>query len=429
VYNLRAYLARFRGTPDEALAFSQRALEHTPEDRLDVRGPTLMHMGHAYLLNGNTAEADRTLTEACDICRAVHHPAAYLSAAHYLAQLRIYQGQLHRARSIYQTAAEFVSEQGALVCAGIEQIGLGGLLCEWNDLEGAASHINEGLRLAEMGGDFVFLRDGYLARARLQLALGNLDEALAFVQKVGQVVQHHCCAWETALVGLWKARLCLARGDQAGAATWARTCGLSPDDEPRFLDELGHLTLAQVLLAQGRLEEAYRLLERLRQAAESAGRRGRLIQILIAQALVRQAGGDEARTLLCLERALAMAEPEGYVRTFLDAGPGMVPLLRRARSRGLAPGYVARLLEASGQPPLSQPSVDQPLVDPLTLRELEVLSLIAGGLRNQEIADQLVISLATVKRHISNIYGKLGVSHRTQAVARGQELGLLQSPS
>jgi LuxR family maltose regulon positive regulatory protein len=113
------------------------------------------------------------------------------------------------------------------------------------------------------------------------------------------------------------------------------------------------------------------------------------------------------------------------VRTFLDAGPGMIPLLRRASSRGIAPGYVARLLEATGQPPFSQPSVDQPLVEPLTPREVEVLSLIAGGLRNQEIADQLVISLATVKRHISNIYGKLGVSHRTQAVAHAQELCLL----
>jgi LuxR family maltose regulon positive regulatory protein len=425
VYNLRAYLARFRGTPTEALAFSQRALEHTPADRLDVRGPTLMHMGHAYLLNGNATEADRMLTEACDICRAVNHPAAYLSAAHYLAQLRIYQGRLYEAQSIYQTAAEFVSEQGVLVCAGIEQIGLGDLLCEWNDLEAAVSHICEGLRLAEMGGDFVFLRDGYLARARLELALGNLDKALAFVHKAEKVVQHHRCPWEMALVGLWKARLCLVRGDQAGAATWAQTCGLSPDDEPRFLDEFGHLTLAQVLLTLGRLDEAGRLLERLWKVSESAGRQGRLIDILIAQALVRQSGGDEAGALICLERSLVLAEPEGYVRTFLDAGPGMATLLRRAWDRGIASGYVAHLLAALDEPVPAQPLIDQPLVDPLTPRELEVLTLISAGLRNQEIADQLVISLATVKRHISNIYGKLGVSHRTQAVAHARELGLL----
>jgi LuxR family maltose regulon positive regulatory protein len=425
----RGFVARFLGPIPDTLAFCKRALERTPAGNLFVRGMALLFQGHAHFLLGDMDRANHALERACWAGQASGHLAVYLSAAHYLAQLRGLQGRLYEAQSIYQTAAELVSEQGVPVYAGIEQIGLGDLLREWNDLEAATSHISEGLRLAGMGGDFVFLRDGYLARARLELALGNLDEALAFVRKAEKVVQHHRCPWEMALVGLWKARLCLARGDLARALMWVQTCGLSPDDEPRFLDELGHLTLAQVLLAQGRLDEAGRLLERLRQAAESAGRQGRLIQILIAQALVRQAGGDEAGALLYLERSLVLAEPEGYVRTFLDAGPGMTTLLRRASSRGIAPGYVARLLAASGQPPFPQPSVDQPLVEPLTPRELEVLGLIAAGLRNQEIADQLVISLATVKRHISNIYGKLGVSHRTQAVARGQELQLLQSPS
>ena len=419
-YRLRAYAARFVGTPDEALVFSRQALEYTPADRVDMRGVTLLHIGHAHLLNGDTAEADRVLTEASSICRAVCHPAAYLSSAHYLAQLRIYQGRLRETQTIYQDAIEFVADQDELVCAGIEQTGLGDLLCEWNDLEAATQHIHEGLRLAEMGGDFVFLRDGYLARARLEQALGNLDEALAFVHKAERVVEHHRSPWEKALVGLWKARLCLARGDGRGAEAWAETCGLSPDDEPRFLDEFGHLTLAQVLRAQGRLDEARRLLERVQQAADSAGRWGRLIHMLIAQALVRQASDDPYGALEALEHALNLAEPEGYVRTFLDAGPGMTTLLRRALDRDIASGYVARLLAD-----MDKPVPAQPLIEPLTPRELEVLGLVTAGLRNQEIADQLVISLATVKRHISNIYGKLGVSYRTQAVAHARDLGLL----
>jgi len=440
VYRLRAYVARFVGTPAEALAFGRRALAHTPADRVDMRSVTLLHMGHAHLLNGDIAAADHALQQACDICRVIGHPSVYLSASHYLAQLRIYQGRLRETAAIYRAAAEFVAEQGKLVCAGIEQIGLGDLLREWNDLEAATQHIHEGLKLAEMGGDFVFLRDGYLARARLEQALGNPDEAVTFVHKAKQVVQHHRCPWETALVGLWKARLCLARGDLTGAAAWARTCGLSPDDEPRFPDEFGHLTLAQVLLAQGRLGKAGRLLERLRQAAESAERWGRLIHILIAQALVRQASGDEAGALICLKRSLTLAGPEGYVRTFLDAGPGVVTLLRQALARGIAPRYVGRLLAATdataqrvagGVLPLAhfQTISEQSPAASLTSREAEVLGLIAAGLRNQEIADQLVISLATVKRHISNIYGKLGVSHRTQAIAHAWELGLLSNHS
>jgi len=419
-YRLRAHVARFVGTPAEALAFSQRALEYTPADRIDMRGVTLLHMGHAHLLNGDATAADQALIEACDICRAVRHRAAYLSAAHYLAQLRIYQGRLREAQSIYQAAIEFVVEQGELVCAGIEQIGLGDLLREWNDLEAATQHIHQGLRLAEMGGDFVFLRDGYLARARLELALGNHDQALAFVHRAEQVIQHHRSSWETTVVGLWKARLYLAQGDWAGAAVWAQNCGLSSDDEPRFLDEFAHLTLAQVLLALGRLDKAGRLLERLRQAAASAGRWGRLIHILIAQALVRKAGGDMPGALQALEHALNLAEPEGYVRTFVDEGAPMIALLRDSLSQGIARSYVSRLLVAFGE------SAAGPfLVEPLTRRELEVIRLIADGLKNQEIADRLVISVATVKRHVTNIYGKLGVSRRIQAVAQAQELGLL----
>jgi LuxR family maltose regulon positive regulatory protein len=425
VYRLRGYVARFLGTPAEVLAFSQQALEHTPADRVDMRGVTLLHIGHAHLLSGDTSAASQALTEACHICRSVGHPAAFLSAAHYLAQLRIHQGRLRETESIYRAAVEFVAEQDELVCAGIEQIGLGDLLREWDDLEAAKQHIHQGLDLAEMGGDFVFLRDGYLACARLGQALGNLHEALAFVHKAEQVVRHHCCPWETALVELWEARLYLAQGDLAGAAAWARTCTLSADDEPRFLDEFGHLTLAQVLLAQGRPDEAGRLLERLRLAAESAGRWGRVIHILIAQALVQEAAGDEGGALTCLERSLALAEPEGYVRTFLDAGPGVVRLLRWAWDRGPASNYIARLLEALRKPVSPQLLADQALLDPLTPRELEVLQLISMGLRNREIANQLVISLATVKRHISNIYGKLGVTHRTQAVACARDLGLL----
>jgi LuxR family maltose regulon positive regulatory protein len=425
VYRLRAYAARFLGTPADVLVFSRRALEYTPADRADMRGVTLLHIGHAHLLNGSTSMADQALREACEICRAVGHPAAYLSAAHYLAQLRTYQGLLRETEGIYRAAIEFVAEQDKLVCAGIEQVGLGDLLREWNDLEAAAERIDQGLELAQIGGDFVFLRDAYLARARLELALGDLEEALTFAHRAEQLIRHHRCPWETALVELWKARLYLAQGDLAGAAAWARTCTLSPDDELRFVDELGHVTLAQVLLAQGRLDPAGRLLERLGQAAESAGRWGRVIQVLIVQALVRQAAGDEAGALACLERSLALAEPEGYVRTFLDAGPGIAPLLRRALDHGMAPDYVAGLLGALAGPIPPRPPVDQPLIDPLTPRELEVLHLIYVGLRNQEIADQLIISLATVKRHISNIYGKLGVSHRTQAIACARELGLL----
>jgi LuxR family maltose regulon positive regulatory protein len=430
VFNLRAHLARFMGTPAEALALSQRAVEHTPADRPDIHGVTLLHMGHACLMNGDAVAAEQSLIEACETCQAISHPAAYLSAAHYLAQLRVSQGRLREAEAIYRAAVDWVSQQEDVVCAGIEQIGLGDLLREWNDLDAAAMHIRQGLKRAEMGGDFVFLRDGYLAGARLEQALGNLDRALAYIGKAERVVQPQRSSWETALVELWRARLYLAAGDRARAAAWARSCGLGTDDELHFVDELGHLTLAQVLMTENCLDQARGLLERLQQAAQSAGRWGSSIQILIAQSLVRQASGDISGALRALESALILAEPEGYVRAFLDAGPAMTNLLRKAASQGIAIGYTIKLLAAAAGP---QKHTDEPwlggaapgLIEPLTARELQVLSLVSAGLRNREIADQLVISPATVKRHLSNVYGKLGVSHRTEAVARARELGLL----
>jgi LuxR family maltose regulon positive regulatory protein len=420
----RAFVARFSGFIPDTLTFCERALERTPAGNLFVCGMALLFEGHAHFLLGDMERANHVLEQACSAGRASGHLAVYLSATHYLAQLRVLQGRLREGMTIYQDAIRFVDGQAEAVFAGIEHVGLGDLLCERNDLDAAVHHLHKGLALAERGGDFVFLRDGYLARARLELALGNADEALAFVHRTEQVVQSHRCTWETALIGIWKARLCLARGDLAGAAAWAKTCGLSAEDEPRFPDESGHMTLAQVLLAQGRLDEARRMLGRLRRAAESSGRMGRLIQILTAQALVRRASGDEVGALTCLERSLALAEPEGYVRTFFEAGPGLVPLLRRALDHGIAPGYAARLLAAFGEPVATQP-----LVEPLTPRELEILGLIAAGLRNQDIAGQLVISPSTVKRHISNLYGKLGASHRTQAVARARALTLLPDHS
>jgi LuxR family maltose regulon positive regulatory protein len=172
------------------------------------------------------------------------------------------------------------------------------------------------------------------------------------------------------------------------------------------------------------------LLARLLEAAEAARRVGSVIKILALQALAFQAQGDVGQALSALERALSLAEPEGYVRTFVDEGEPMARLLRRALSQGITPNYVARLMAAFGEtaessPSVVQPLVNQPLVDPLSKRELEVLRLVAAGLSNREIAQELVVAVSTVKSHINHIYGKLDVKSRTRAVAQAQALGLL----
>jgi LuxR family transcriptional regulator, maltose regulon positive regulatory protein len=228
----------------------------------------------------------------------------------------------------------------------------------------------------------------------------------------------------------------IRQGRLAEALRWAHERGLSAGGELSYLREFEHITLARLLLARYRNDRGERaqreigeLLDRLERAAQQGGRLGSLIEILVLQALTHQARGDVVRARVPLERALILAEPEGYVRTFVDEGAAMRTLLGHAIADGPGGAYARRLLSAIGEP-AQLPStalraVSAELAEPLTRRELEVLRLIATGLRNREIADRLSLSVSTVKRHIANAYGKLGVGHRTEALVRAKELNLL----
>jgi LuxR family maltose regulon positive regulatory protein len=240
-----------------------------------------------------------------------------------------------------------------------------------------------------------------------------------------------------------KARVWIRQGRLAETEEWARAQGLSAEDELDYPREFAHITLARVLVArttrgadqhaEHAATGALGLLGRLLTEAETHGRRGTAIEILVLQALAHRAQGNIAASLGPLSRALTLAEPEGYVRTFVDEGEPMRDLLRHAVAAGVSSAYARRLLSASevrtGSVSAPQTAAGVGLVEPLTAREVEIVRLVAAGMRNQEIADQLVISLPTVKRHIANAYGKLGVDHRTEAVARATELGLLARPA
>jgi LuxR family maltose regulon positive regulatory protein len=229
----------------------------------------------------------------------------------------------------------------------------------------------------------------------------------------------------TAVLAKLRVRLWLAQGNLAAASQWLREYDLSPSDRVDLAREVEQLAVVRVLLALDQPAEALPLLDRLLQGAEQAGRMRSLIEILVLQALARRIQGDADRALSALARALALAEPEGYVRTFVDEGEALARLLHRALMRGIAPGYVGRLLAASGESAQSGATVAQALVEGLTERETEELRLIAAGLSNREIARELVVAVSTVKSHINHIYGKLDVKNRTQAISRARTLGLL----
>jgi LuxR family maltose regulon positive regulatory protein len=221
------------------------------------------------------------------------------------------------------------------------------------------------------------------------------------------------------------------------AQGWAREQGLSAENELSYLHEFDHITLARVLLARYQSDRAndsisgvVGLLERLLKAAEEGWRKGSVIEILVLQAISYHAQGDLPAALLPLQHALALAEPEGYVRMFLDEGSSMMQLLREASAREIMPDYTDKLLaafEAEKQKSEDKPDLTpaQPLIDPLSQRELEILQLLAKGLSNREIGERLFLALDTVKGHNRKIFDKLQVQSRTEAVARARELGML----
>jgi LuxR family maltose regulon positive regulatory protein len=230
-----------------------------------------------------------------------------------------------------------------------------------------------------------------------------------------------------------RARLSLTQGRMDAARAWVREQGLAVNDELSYLREFQHVTLARVLLAEHSVERSKRslsgatkLLQRLLSAAEDGGRTGTVIEVLALQALAHQAAGDLPTALASLHRALTLAEPEGYVRIFVDEGPAMAALLRAMGKQGSAPAYVRRLLDAFDMPE-DTARVHQGLIDPLSPRELDVLRLLGTHLDGPDIARQLFVSLNTVRTHTKNIYAKLGVNNRRAAVHRGEELDLMST--
>jgi LuxR family maltose regulon positive regulatory protein len=223
----------------------------------------------------------------------------------------------------------------------------------------------------------------------------------------------------------------LTQGRLREALGWAREQGVSVDDDLSYLREFEHITLARVLVASFRAEgdetfirQALRLLERLLAAAEAAARTGSLLQILVVQALAHQARGNIAAALAPLQRALALAEPEGYVRLFVDEGLPMATLLRAVGKENSPSGYARRLVAAINETPRGT-SVGLNLMDPLSARELDVLRLLGTDLDGPGIARELILSLNTVRTHTKNIYTKLGVNNRRTAVRRAEELDLM----
>jgi LuxR family maltose regulon positive regulatory protein len=435
----RAELACEYGDAERTLEFGRRALTHlTDADRM------LRHFARYYLamadwLGGRLPEAEQALAGLA--AEQVAAGARYLAALYRdLGQVQRARGHLGAALGTYERTFGVASQAGRpLPPAGIAHVDIAEVRYERGELDAALDHATQGVALSRQLGWARQLAAGLAILAWIRHAQGDRAGALEAMREAERVQPSPVVVGLLNPMPALRARLALAHGQVDEAARWIQQRGLTPDDQPSYPREREYLVLARVLLAQQAPQRALRLLERLHAQAADQGRTGSLIEIQALQALARSATGDQAAALGMLAEVLTLAAPEGYLRVFVDEGPPMAALLhqllagrRRERPAAAVPReYLARLVNAfeqAGLPvraPAGRGVVVAGLVEPLTAREVEVLQLLAAGAPNRAIAEQLVVTQETVKKHLSHLFDKLGAANRTQAVARARQLGLL----
>ena len=467
---IRVVIALVQGDYPRTLTLGGQALTYLSDEQLPLRALTNMSLGAAHTAQGDLEAACQSLAQASTLYQAAGHIELALAPLRQLCRVQLVRGRMNQLEQTAQHALRLASQWGqrsSLV--GYTYLSLGELCYQHNDLAAAERYFANGLALVDLGGtkdimNVINLADGHLGVARVKHVQGDPEGALEHIRRIELIVEQLAIRMQPRerqtgpdsarptpllsyfdLIAAFRVRLWLSQGDIATASQWMQTSGMRVEGDIALSQEVGFITLARVLIAQGEYERTLALLARLLVATEAGGRMGRVIELLALQALALQAHGRETEALGALERALLLAEPEGYIRIFVDEGLPMETLLRAAHARSSAPHYVEMLLAAFPHDDkltrwqgdkvtaihdqtviLSPPHLVTPsLVEPLSERELEVLQLLVAGLSNQEIASRLVVALSTVKKHLNNVYTKLEVESRTQATARARELHLV----
>jgi LuxR family transcriptional regulator, maltose regulon positive regulatory protein len=442
----RGYQARLLGDYERGVPMAFQALELIPETEempftRMLRLASLLTAASAYLVDGDvTLTTERLVSAAVTSARAAINFPAIMKSISNLARFQLLQGRLREAAVTMEQATQLLPQPTGLhtLLHGADYYFIQGeLLREWNQLEQAEQHLAQGLALVQgaLIADAEMITRGYLALARLQQACGQHTRALQTLDAFAHMAQQR--GFASALVACGaavRAHLALAQGNLAAALHWVQTSGVSATGALSYPREREYLTLARVRIAQGRaqprgscLPEALAVLERLLADAESKARMGSVLEILLLRALAVQAQGQQQEALRTLGCALTLAEPEGYLRLFLDEGAPLLSLLRQASMRQIMPGYALSLVAAAGQQGCPAPPRSNQWQDALTERECEVLRLLVDGASNREIAEHLVLSVNTVKKHVFNICSKFNVQSRAQAIAKARKLQLVYS--
>jgi LuxR family maltose regulon positive regulatory protein len=450
VWTTRSIIAAALYQPERAVECSKKAFEFLLPGDIKQRAVVMQSRVRSSHLYGDTREIEKAILEALPAYRDAEHMIFQVWGQLALGLVRIMQGRLREGAQALEAAQQFARDrlQTRPETLLYSYVSLCDVHRERNELDSAKSDLNDALTVIRQTG-----RESYpgfvienLKSLVLMLDLCNdsaqadvlIDQAVRRYRRSGnEVVEKQLEALQALMV--------LRRGgDMSSVSRWVQTSGLAVDDKPSYAKEISHLVLARWLIVTEQAKQALGLLNRLLKAAHEAGRVRSVMEILVLQALAHQSLEDEAAALKALENALVLGQPESFVRTFVDEGETvsklMLELLKQKGKRWESEKpellqYVVRLKELfgpSGPVPVARVVTTESealpwwyVEDPLSERELEVLQHVARGLSNQEIADKLFLSAGTVKRHMSNIYQKLDVHSRTQALERARTLKVL----
>ncbi len=413
----RANVAQVDAQTETIQVQTRRALEYLHPDSLTYRSVAIRSLGFAYYQKDDLAAAGQAYSEAYSLAQAAGNIVDSSMASIRLGQVQEAENQLHLAAETYQRVLPVIDEYSPHN-APLAYLGLARIYYEWNDLDAAEKYGEQSLKLSRQFDqviDRLVVSEVFLAR--LKLARRDATGAMDKVLQAEQTSRLQNYTYRLPDITYTRAEIQLCQGNVNEAAQLVRQYAIP-------------LMQARVLVAQGNPSEALALVEPQRQQAEAKRLPQRLLLVLAVQSVVLFAHGDKDKAVQVLVEALALAEPGGYIRLFLDEGALMAQLLLEAASRGIRPDYIARLLAAfeaekrdrEGKPALP---LAGSLIEPLSPRELQILKLITQGLSNREIGERLFLALDTIKGHNRKIFDKLEVQSRTEAIARARALGLL----